>query len=254
MRIARRRWPKAAAGRRKSAAWFHTIRSVAAPIRPSRFSAPAAASGTDNFATLQQRAGWVQDELDALTYLFGDRAWLSARDNAAGTQWMDAFNQALADGSDGGIQITAAERAALLALPLPPGITALQAGALMDRVNLTATYNAAKIYNVADVPPGQSTDFLAFDVAFQKFSRFNQSYQAGLAQGFASPDAGLLDALVQLRDQPQKKTIGVCAQVKLEIDQQAVITRQAFSGTLEVTNSNVANCHQRRQRGARYPR
>ncbi len=205
------------------------------------FSPPSAASGTDQYAVLEERIGRVQDEVDAGTYAYGDAVWLHAQDNAAGAQWMAAYNLAIADSSDGGAQITATERAALLAQPLPPNVTVTQANTLFDRNNRTLTYYAAKIFNLTDVPANQSTDFFALDVAYQKFSRFNQSYQAGLADGFDSPDAGLIDALVQIQNQPEKKTQGVCAEVKIEIDQQAVLTRQAFSGTLEVTNGNPNN-------------
>ncbi|MBD2267072.1 putative Ig domain-containing protein [Anabaena sp. FACHB-709] len=40
---------------------------------------------------------------------------------------------------------------------------------------------------------------------------------------------------------PKDNTQGVCAQVKIQIDQEAVMTRAAFLGTLEIDNGNISN-------------
>ncbi len=204
----------------------------------------APAGTTSNLPELSAITEWIarlQDELDAITYLYGDRAWLAAQADPAAKTWFTAFVAAFADGSDGGARISDAERASLLALPLPAPVTVAMAGIFLDRYNRTFDYNAAGIINLADVPAGQSTDFFAKDVALAKLARFDQARKLSLAEGFESPAVGLADALKQFRDQGPKKTQGVCARVKIEIDQQAVLTRQAFSGTLEVTNGSESS-------------
>lgn len=204
-------------------------------------AASSTASGSDELSVISEWTARLSDQIDAFTYLFGDRIWLTALNTEAANPWFNAFLAATTEGSDEGARVSAAERTALLALTLPAGISPAAANTFLERNNRTFDYNAAGIRNLADVATGQSTDFFALDVALEKFARFDRAQQLSLAEGFASPDLGLVDSLKKFRETGPTKTQGVCARVKIQIDQQAVLTRQAFAGTLEVTNSSETN-------------
>ncbi|MGB8170597.1 MAG: CARDB domain-containing protein, partial [Chthoniobacteraceae bacterium] len=204
-------------------------------------AATATALGSEELATIKERAVRMQDEVDALIYLFGDDAWIASEDPATWNVWIPAFLAAAEATSEAGEHISTAERQSLLALALPADITTEVATRLIDRNNRSLDYYAAGIFNSTEVPPGGSSDFVARDILHSKFERAAQGEALGIAEGFATTSEGVFEALNQLRNAPQKKTQGVCARVKMEIDQQAVLTRQAFLGTLEVTNGSETN-------------
>lgn len=214
-------------------------RTFAAAAAGLGISAPP--SDARKFSELADMLRWLdrlRDQLKALEYLFGDEAWLRITDITALHVWFDAYEAATDDASPSGVVITAEERATLLATPLPGGITPEIAGRFIDRLNRTADYYSRGILNSTQLRRDDNTDFYALDLAIECFGRATRSIDESLAEGFESPIAGLAAAMNDLRNQGPKKTQGVCARVKLQIDQQAVLTRQAFLGTLEVTNGN----------------
>ncbi len=147
--------------------------------------------------------------------------------------WMRVFEAAVAEDGPGGGAITLAEHSALLDMSLPEGVDEAEANRVIDRWNRTLDYHAAGILNVADVPSGMSTDFIAMD----EFNMVSANAAAVIADseadGFAHPLEGFLFSLqLYLED----RSDSVCATVKLQIRQEAVLARTAFEARLTMEN------------------
>ena len=136
------------------------------------------------------------------------------------------------------LKITDAERQELLALPLPSQVTAADANNMVDRWNRTVDYAGAGIYNLSDVPAGQSTDFIALDKLMTDYAAADAAVQADRAEGISDPAVGLSQSegmLEQAILAPQSD--GTCAEVQLQLDQNVAITRTAFKATLQLNDS-----------------
>ena len=136
------------------------------------------------------------------------------------------------------LKISDAERQELLALPLPSRLTSDDVNTLVDRWNRTVDYAGVGILNVGDVPSGQSTDFIALDTLTTDYAAAAAAIQADSAEGITDPAVGLSQAegaLEQAILAPQ--SAGVCAEVKLQLDQNVAITRTAFKATLQLNDS-----------------
>jgi hypothetical protein len=174
-----------------------------------------------------------------VTNLLGDRIWLTPGDPVHRGNWFTAFFSAIETNSDDAQRVSAGERASLLALPLPGTVAPFHAGLFLDRWNRTMDYYEAGIFFVSHVPAGQSTNFLAVDVLAALNHGAAVADATAKAEGFADP----LEAVVRTRDELvfilQQDRGGVCARVKLALDQDAVLSRDAFKATLEIENNTV---------------
>ena len=89
------------------------------------------------------------------------------------------------------------------------------------------------------MPAGQSTDFIALDVLRDLAGGVNDMFAACAAAGFAFPEDALRQAHADLVTfMSEGDGGGVCAHVKIQIDQEAVVTRDAFNATLEIQNQS----------------
>ncbi|HXI54289.1 MAG TPA: hypothetical protein VNH84_22405, partial [Candidatus Saccharimonadales bacterium] len=175
--------------------------------------------------------------IDHLSALLGDSLWL--RNRPGQLPLLEAllvqFAHALEAGSGQGPRISPAELSQLLALARPAQLQAAQVQALAARWNRSLDYWSAGIFNLAQVPAGQSTDFIALDRLAAGWTAAKSSLLANLGDGYTHVYDGVNDALDLLRQEFAPRE-GVCARVHLRIDQQAVLTRSAFNGALEINN------------------
>ena len=183
----------------------------------------------------------LQKLVDVDLLLFGDEVWL-LDESGQGPKWLAAFLDRVKTTSGEGVKISATERAELLAMALPSTVTAADANKFLDRWNRTMTYWAAGRFSRADVPAGESTDFLALDTFRSAVAAANEAIRQTEAEGFASVSAAVENArqdLVRFLTEPGASAGGEggCATVRLRIEQQAVITRDAFDASLEIANS-----------------
>ena len=194
--------------------------------------------------TLAQRADRLNAHVAFGLQLFGDRAWLANGYGDRFAAWMGAYASAITASSDGGARITDAERTALLALPLPDGMTHSNLTDFIDRWDRTMDYYAAGVYRVADVPAGQSVNFIAFDAFTNTIVAMTNAVALNQADGFSDPTIAMATAYQDFHTQLVAATQGaggsVCAQVKLQLDQQAVMSREAFKASLQVINSSTS--------------
>ena len=134
----------------------------------------------------------------------------------------------------------------MLALPLPSPITATDAANFIARWNNTLAYNAQGIVNLGDVPPGQSTNFIAADVLRSRRCWRPRTRQAAMQnEGYT----GLYDAVVAAENAAinafaQANDTGVCATVQLQISQQATVARSAFQASFELDNQQPSTALQ----------
>ena len=84
-------------------------------------------------------------------------------------------------------------------------------------------------------PPAQSTDFLDIGAIQSAFNAAETAELWSQVNGYPDGGAEVQGALKQVESDLEGQ--GVCATVKLQIDQTATLTRSAFSGTLTISNS-----------------
>jgi hypothetical protein len=191
------------------------------------------------FAPLFSQAVDMQTLIAPYVYFFGDNSWLSVTDTNALLTLIDQFDADAQTNSDGGQLITAAERNAILSLPLPAPLTTTIVGAFLDRWNLTTSNYAAGIYLISQIPPGASTNFIDFEEWESLWSAAASVLQRYQDNGLGDPGAAWLQTRNSLLAEFESGTKGTCAQITLQIDQNAVLTRNAFRATLQLSNSGT---------------
>ncbi|HTU90202.1 MAG TPA: hypothetical protein VMF69_09025 [Gemmataceae bacterium] len=150
-------------------------------------------------------------------------------------QWLTAF---FTDAQSDGGPITSADTAQLLATTLPSNVSTAEATEFINRWNLTVQYWGEGIYTAAQVPAGQSTDFLDVGALQTAFNAAQAAEVESQAAGYSDPLAETQAALTQVQNDLAQT--GVCATITLQIDQTATLARTAFSGTLSLTNSEAS--------------
>ena len=183
--------------------------------------------------------------VDYLAVLFGSNKWLngSNADAPLFQAFLQGYQTAVDPKGDGGTTITAAEAANLKSLALPAQLTTDDVQTLIDRWNRTLDYNSRNIINLADVPAGQSTDFIALDDYKAKAQAFADAQASAVADGYTDPLDGLHQAELEIRASLlAPKPAGTCATVKIQLDQRVTLTRTGFKATLVLDNApqNVA--------------
>ena len=181
---------------------------------------------------------------DYLAYLCGSYDWFHTDDGQEDLvqSWLENLTQAIEDPSDSGRWVSLSEQAQLLALPLPANIVTDDAVNLIDRWNRSLDYWDQGIFNLNQVPGGQSTNFIAIDVLKVLASKADAAMEESEQAGYTSVEHGLTAEIQKLYwyylSQPDAN--GICARVKLRTEQEAVVTRDAFRATLEIENQDAA--------------
>ena len=176
--------------------------------------------------------------MEALTELLGDPIWFTGfpGEEQLLSDWLEAYWNAIDENGDGNEYITLGERGALIAMPLPGQITAEHIDAVCDRWNRTLDYWQAGIFQAEHVDPGDDANFIDVDVLNQKWQAASDALDASVNDGFEDVFSGVQSGLEQMQESDPAGEEGVCAKVKLEIKQSAVMTRSAFRATLSMDN------------------
>ncbi|MFM6075847.1 MAG: hypothetical protein ACKPB9_30375, partial [Dolichospermum sp.] len=182
----------------------------------------------------------LQSVIDAHTFLFGNVVWLQSEDENVFSDWLANFLGKINGETIAEAKISTTERGELLNLLRPEGVTENNVNQFIDRWNRTIDYWDAGIFNANDIPQGQNTDFLALDILNNKYSQANQAISLTNSEGFSNITEAL-DYSVNELEKALDGSGGVCAKVKIQIDQEAVMTRAAFLGNLEIENGNATN-------------
>ena len=137
------------------------------------------------------------------------------------------------------MKLTDAEEAQLLGLQIPRPLTPTQVQTFMDRWNRTVDYWTANITNAAGVPAGANPDFIDLDLLSASLTTVDTANKQSIGDGFESPFSELTSDVqgAQSTMDDTIKQAGVCASVKVELDQTAVLSRGGFKATLAIDNS-----------------
>lgn len=194
-------------------------------------------SESSNSAITPYKDG-MRSNLDIFNEIVGsvDGVWLNASLGPDTGTWFNRLLAAGAEASDGGRAITLAEEADLLTGVQPAGVGMNEVQRVIARWNRTYVNWQAGIEKPADAPMGESLDFMNKDYLLGKMADVNTARAAAQAAGYGD----LYDAVVEtIRiQQSTGEAGGVCARVKLVLDQEAVLTRDAFRATLELENND----------------
>ncbi len=209
----------------------------------SRLGARPAATTPTFFpgqAGVAEAARRLEAQVAAIQILFGDPAWLHPKQGTNLSRFLAGFSAAIAVTSDGGRTVSAAEKAALLAGPQPDLVSPTQVTAFIERWNRTVDYYGRRIYFLASVPAASSLDFIPLDQFTAASVAAAEAIAADERDGFGGdPLAGLRAAIATVRENLAGSGGGVCARVRLRLDQEAVTTRSAFLATLELDNNSA---------------
>ncbi len=198
------------------------------------FSGPYA----DLLGTLQTRVDRVVALNNFYYTMWGDPAWANTSDQTNARVILAQFEADTSLSSDQGQFISPAELSGLLSLPLPDGIASSNVTHLATWWNRTLTNWQSGIFNLSDVSAGQSTDFLALDQYGSAIGQATNAVNASVADGFTSLEDGIQDAVNGIVDRLNLPSGGgTCAKVQLQLDQQAVLSRDGFKATLSINNT-----------------
>lgn len=184
----------------------------------------------------------IETLLNLMDYILGSNKWmtLDSEQFLPGIEILQAFFESAEAGSDGGLQITAVERAAILAMQRPKDILESDVVALIDRWERTVEYHAQGYFTAAQLPAGWNDDFIDYetftallDAAIAAEEESNSEGYSCAAENLNAAFAGLIEAL-------NNSPSGVCAQVRVRVEQSAVLARSAFNATLEISNNGDA--------------
>lgn len=188
------------------------------------------------FAEFEQYGRDIMVFLDQQMITFGDDAWREHLDSPLFPPFVVVALESLATTSQSGIQISATERTAILATALGVAEPTL-VGSLIDRLNRTYAYYDMGIHEIEDLSPGMSEDFITHSSILTAAEAVIAVINRSHAEGYADPFEGYYDKQNKLLDFLTTGG-GVCAKVKLRIEQEAVMTRDAFEASLEMSNND----------------
>jgi hypothetical protein len=164
-----------------------------------------------------------------------DGRWFSPGSGGAFGAWFDGFNAATQPDSPSGLFISPDESTNLLALPRPNTVSQADVQASINRWNLSISNWVAGILSPTNAPFGADTNFIDAYAFTNLVGIVGDQYEISQAAGYDSP----LDGFIAAMQASGKQAGSVCARVVLEIDQDAVLTRDAFRATLKLNNSSA---------------
>lgn len=203
---------------------------------PGVFPNPLGPNAYPGMAEVAVAALHVRAVLDVFAEILGGPQWLPPMQSGNFQPWFELLATAVAVSGEDGERISASEDTALRSHPFAADFSAEEVAGFIARWNRTVDYYAAGILASSDVPAGQSVDFIARDRLEALLARAEQAALEAEAAGHLSVFEELKLSLQQLRDFLYQPSGGICAQVRLRIEQEAVIARDAFRATLEVVN------------------
>ena len=213
-----------------------------------------ATSYNSSFSTLNEREDSLMNDLmllsigldrlnaiaDAFTVIYGDPIWFSGPldENISLSEWFASVEVVTDEWSDSGYRISDSEAAQLRSILLPSQLTSENVDAYIARWNRTLDYWEEGIFYSYQVTEGESDDFVAIDILSTIFNDAAAAVEADRQDGYEDIFDGVWYSLNQVIEDTSSFPEGVCAQVRIRLDQQVTITRTAFKATLEIENAS----------------
>nr|XP_032837232.1 uncharacterized protein LOC116958619 [Petromyzon marinus] len=185
----------------------------------------------DSLAQLADSLRAMERQWDLAVEVFGDKEWLNVHD----AKWLNyVFKPKIDDGSSGGILITDIEHSDILAMPTPGNVSQAMVEQFLQRWNDTHSLWAAGITDSANH---------SNLIDYQRYSELTRAVVTDLKlaeeAGYSSLAEMFQVAYNALEEKPEEKK-GVCAVVRIRIDQKLTLTREAVKATLEITNQEAS--------------
>ncbi|MBL9180966.1 MAG: chitobiase/beta-hexosaminidase C-terminal domain-containing protein [Verrucomicrobiaceae bacterium] len=196
---------------------------------------PGNVVGVSPLVLLEKWNGNTRTVRELYEHLFGDPVWTARVPDQSFFTFMQAFYDRIQPASEEQESLSTAEIAFLQALTPPTGVSPAQVTAFLQRWNRSIAYWEADIGSLAEVPPGDSTDFITFDVLQNLGQDVIDAYDCAELAGYETPFDGF-DVTESQVYAFLTEGGGVCARVKLQIDQDAVLSRDAFHASLALNN------------------
>lgn len=108
-----------------------------------------------------------------------------------------------------------------------------------DRWNRSVQYWDAGIVTLSDLPEGYDSAFIQLDTSM--FAPVVEAIEASEAYGFMNVGNMLHDALNKAYGKIREHRTDVCAKITVEFKQTMAMTREAFEGTLRITNGHMTD-------------
>jgi hypothetical protein len=150
--------------------------------------------------------------------------------------WFTQFGDATLPAGSSGQEVDAAEITALQSLAADLEMDPAEATAIIERWNRTLAYGQAGIREIADVPAGQSTDFIPLSMIQQRTAAADAAYRESTAAGYIDPLDEFVKKANTVKQDLEQSSGGSCARVKIQLSQDVMMTRTAFRATLELQN------------------
>jgi len=176
-----------------------------------------------------------------LVEVFGDIAWIQPIDVTNVDEFQDfvvAWQTAADMSSENGEHISETERGTLLAL-VPSWLTPTDGDTFIARWNRSLDYYEQGIMTEADLPPGVNPDFVDFEIVRALIEFAAEAEQRAIDEQFDSISDALQYAELVLVLDATDGGDGVCATVRIQIDQRVTVTRTAFKANLEIENAGA---------------
>ena len=165
--------------------------------------------------------------------VLGDERWMTTE----APVWLSSvLRPALSDDSEMGVLISSTELSAIVGVPAPGGTTTELVAVLVDRLN-----NTLYGWNSGQLEPLNGSNMASFSRVGELVNDINIYNNIALDKGFSSYleaynfAAGEVNQIESWEDGE-----GVCAVVRIRIEQQIAVTREAFLASLEIENKEEA--------------
>ena len=166
--------------------------------------------------------------------ILGDESWIEIEDS----KWLSqVLRPALSDDSDLGIYISQAEFSSILSFAPPKGATNDMVKKMISRLN-----NTQYAWNSGILEPSDDLDIASYSIVQNSTKEVNIFNEKAKMKKFNS----FVDAYTFASDDYSKienfeEESGVCAVVRIRIEQELALTREAFLAKLEIENKESSS-------------
>ena len=175
----------------------------------------------------------VLQSIDLAIEVLGDEDWLSVEDPL----WVsNVLQPTLDDSSEAGTLISTTELSTMLAAPPPNGTTTEMVQRLVERLN-----NTLHGWSSGQLEPVEGVDMASFTAVEQLQNIINTYNNIAVDNGFSSYIEAYSFASSEINQlESWEEEAGVCAVVRIRIEQELAVTRTAFLARLEIENMEAA--------------
>jgi hypothetical protein len=167
-----------------------------------------------------------------------DGRWLDAGARPYTDAWYAAFGNRVRKDSDAGILVSETEAAELRAMAVGGGLTTPDFEHAIERWNRSIANWRAGVFEVSELPVGGDPNFLTQSTLRRIAGNLLAAEAKAKESGYDTPEDAFRATLNA--DADEAPSGGICARVKLRLEQEAVLTRDAFRATLELDNNGAS--------------